>query len=116
MALFDSMRRQTQEQVNSLYGDSCSWSPYGGGDTVTGMVLLNIPSELLGLEGETRDAWMFHPVGAWVEYAEPDFAGLYESVRDGERETITVKGIEYRVTDVKKLWDGATYKAKIEPV
>lgn len=117
MALFDSMRRGVQDTVNSLYGDDCAWTPLAGGDEQTAKVLLNIPSELVGLgDMDAREAWAFHPLGAWVEYAQPDFDGLYESVRAGNREIITVKTISYRVTDVKRLWDGACYKAKIEPV
>jgi hypothetical protein len=116
MARFDQMQRTMQVQVNHLYSDACSWSPLAGGPAIEAMVLLNIPSELQSLNEDERAGWMFHPVGAWLEYAYPDLPGLMDAVRTGSREVVTVKGAQYRINEVVATFDGKTFKAKILPV
>lgn len=116
MAKFDSYRRGLQDRVNSLYGDDAAWTPLAGGAEQVCKVLLNLPSGAYDIEalGGDKDGWVFNPLAAWFEYAEPDFEALEQSVRDGEIEVVEVKGVQYNVTDVKRMWDGATLRAKIE--
>lgn len=115
MARFDTIRRGLQDRINSLYGDDAAWSPLAGGPVQSCKVLLNYPSGDYNVEtmGD-KDGWVFHPLAAWFEYAQPDFEALEASVNQGNIEVVTIKGIDYSVTDVKRMWDGATLRAKIE--
>lgn len=107
---FDSYRRSAIDKVTSIMGESASWSPIAGGGSLTAEVLFNSPN----VEVEVEDSFTHHPLNPTMEWREPFFPGLYESVRSGESgEIVSINGTDYKVKDVVKLHDGNTYMAEL---
>lgn len=110
MSLFDSLQNHTHDVVLRTMGDDATWQPSAVGSTLmAAKVLFNRPTELQYVEHA-----QYNPYEYSMEYKEGDFIGLVEAVREGRNEVVTILGIEYIVQDVPALWDGKTYKAKLQ--
>ena len=107
--LFDNLQNKTFDIVGNTMGENASWVPSGGGSEQIGRVLFNDPSKKYKLMGVD-----YQPSGWSIEYRDGVFAGLYDSVRQGNEETITLNGSNYFVRAVSKDFDGKTYVAEVE--
>lgn len=54
------------------------------------------------------------PTDYFMEYKQGVFSGLYESVRSGNVQIVTIEGSQYQVRSVARRYDGDTYQAHIE--
>ena len=69
----------------------------------------NLSDKLLPLGPE------YKPLSPEIEYKEGDLPGLYESLAEGGDEEVTINGVlSYYVRTLDKLYDGKTYRAKLE--
>lgn len=107
---FDILQENSFNVVTATMGYDAAWTPLEGGDAQQGRVLFKDPTEMSELAGME-----YSPVGFMMEYRFGAFSGLFESVRIGNPEKVSVNGIMYYVRDVKSVYDGKTFRAKIEP-
>lgn len=108
---FDNLRKSMLRTVKGVYKHDATWTPSAGGAAVVAKVLFNEPNnERKQLSGE------YYPEIYTMEYFEQDFVGLYESNRSGTPEWVEVNGQRYEVQEVKKFWDGQTYRAQLQKV
>lgn len=104
------------KQTTTTFGYDASWVPALGTVPLLARVHFKDPVRLekeLVMERNSYD--VSDPV---MEYSEPDFPGLLESVQNGGREYVHVKGVmvdgvftggeRYCVTQVLAKWDGET--------
>lgn len=109
--LFDNLRRLATNTINTVMGDNASWTPSAGGSAITAKVLTMAPDAL----HEVGDA-NYMPGDTVIDYKLEDLTGLYEAVRSGATEVITVDGVNYNVRSVKADVDGKCYLAYLEKV
>jgi hypothetical protein len=98
--LFDRLQDKTFDTCTKWFGYDATW----GGQTEK--VLLNAPNireELSGVD--------YAPLGFYIEYRAGQFGGLYDVVRTGSVQAITVNGVAYVVRSVEAMHDGKTYRA-----
>jgi len=107
---FDALQNTSFDVISSTMGYDASWIPQAGGQTKVARVLLKDPTEVHELAGVE-----YNPVGMMMEYRRGFFDGLFEAVRDGILEEVVVNHISYYVRDIKAVYDGKTYRAKLEP-
>jgi hypothetical protein len=101
---FERLKRLAFDQAARTMGVDAIWS----GNTAR--VLFNQPNNT-----EERASIDFTPQFFEMEYRVDDFAGLYESVRGGDLEVVTIGGVSYEVRHVMRVYDGDTFKAHLVP-
>lgn len=114
MSLFDSLRDSASAVVKSSFGDSAVWRPTGGGPEQSAIVLYKGPTEkekLANVDYETDHLTM--------EYDHNEFTGLYDSVKGGKREPITItlmgSDVEFIALTGRKLGtDGKTVEMRLK--
>lgn len=109
MALFDRYQNAMLTTVRTLYGDDATWLPSAGGAAVTGKVLFNTPTE-----AEQTAIGDYTRVDFAMEYHEGQLPGLFESVRSGGRERVTIKGQTFMVQAITLHHDGKTFNAHLQ--
>jgi hypothetical protein len=110
---FDSLGAAIFGVCKTVFGSKvpARWTPSAGGAAKTATVLLGDPTRKSKLEDAE-----YSPERPWIEYAEGDFAGLYEAVRTGLIEKVVMDSTEYYVRSVERGFDGKCLKAFIENV
>lgn len=106
---FDALQDTSFDIITSTMGYDATWTPLGGGAAKTARVLFKDPTEPEQLAGVE-----YNPLGYMMEYRRGFLQGLFEAVRSGNLETVTVNSVQYYVRDVKACYDGRTYRAKLE--
>lgn len=107
---FDGLSDKVFAAVETNMGYDGSWSPADSSPEQTARVLFGEPTkeEKLGEYGDSYDPRTF-----FMEYWDGDFTGLFESVRDGVEEFVTINSKRYYVADVKAKYDGRNYRSKV---
>jgi hypothetical protein len=108
--LFDNLKSVTHHAVTTVMGVTAYYTPSGSSIQQSARVLYNDPTTVEKL-GEIE----YSPNNFFVEYLAPSFPELKGKVDSGANEFITVKGAEYYVQKVKKMFDGDTFIAILEP-
>jgi hypothetical protein len=108
--LFDTVQAAAHQVVNNTMGSAASWTPSAGGATVTGIVLFNKPTQKAEIPDEDYLA-----ISPKVEYLEPAFPGLFESVRLNRSEVIVVDGVSFSIYRAERKYDGKTIIIHVEP-
>lgn len=101
---FDRLKRMAFDQAARTMGVDALWGE------LSARVLFKQPSE-----PEQRTGIEFMPEHPEMEYRVDDFPGLYDAVRDGDIEIITIGSAEFTVRQVTKAYDGDTFKAQLVP-
>jgi hypothetical protein len=101
---FDRLKRLAFDQAARTMGVDALWG------SIPARVLFNQPSAT-----EQRTGIDFMPDHPEMEYRVDDFPGLYDNVRDGDIEIITIGSAEFTVRQVTKAYDGDTIKAQLVP-
>lgn len=114
MNLFDGLQDKAFDVTTKVMGYDASWTPVGGGSTQTASVHLRFPTELEIING--RDGMSFSPVTYIIEWRSPFFPGLFDSVRSGVEETLTVNGETYRTRASFAYHDGRTLRVYVDKV
>lgn len=112
--LFDNLRDKAFDVTASVMGYDASWTPAATpeGQPVTARVHFKEADEIEKLGGIE-----YMPPSPFMEYRAPFFDGLWESVRENNGgEVVTIDGRGYDVLKVDKMYDGATYRAYLNPV
>jgi hypothetical protein len=109
--IFDSLQQKAFGIISAQMGYDATWIPSQEGAQQTARVLFKDPTEMHELAGVE-----YNPLGFLMEYYADSFVGLFESVRSGNYEEVTVNGKRYLVRDVKTVADGRTYRAKLDEV
>jgi hypothetical protein len=106
---FDGLQAAAFGAAAATFGVPATWAPSAGGGTYITTVLFKSPTnqERLAEAG-------YAPVEPTFEFTPAAFPGLFESIRAGGTETVTVDGTAYAVLAVEALFDGRTYLAKLE--
>lgn len=107
---FDNLSDKVFETVEKNMGYDASWSPADASPEQTARVLFGEPTRAEKL-GEYADE--FDPRTFFMEYWDGSFTGLFESVRSGVEEYVTINSKRYYVQDVKAKYDGRNYRAEI---
>lgn len=108
-SMFDDIQRAAFNVVKNVFAHDASWTPSAGGSAIETKVLRREPTykdDLNGLE--------YSPLRRLMEYFAEDLPGLFESVRSGTLEEVTIDGQKYYVKDFISKWDGKTLVAIIE--
>lgn len=95
--------------VTDTMGAPAYFTPSTGGPQQTVNVLFNDPTTKSKL-GEIE----YNPNNDMIEYRAPFFPELKTLTDQGINQVITVKGVDYNVQRVKKLYDGDTFIAILE--
>lgn len=106
---FDGLSAVAFSAAASTFGVSATWAPSVGGGSYITTVFFNKPTnqERLAEAG-------YAPVEPTFEFQPSAFPGLFESVRTGGVESVTVDGTAYAVLAVEAIHDGRTYLAKLQ--
>jgi len=100
--------------VTNTMGYDATWTPAGGA-TQTGKVLYNGPTEKEKLFDANYD-----PEKLTMEFKDDVFPGLFESVRSGNKEPISIVlssgSVSFKIRSVEKQFDGKQYKATLVKV
>lgn len=110
---FDALQKNMVDVVKATFGYNGSWLPSAGDpgdDPLTARVLFKEPSA----NKDELDKVMYHDIDYFMEYFEGDFPGLNESVRAGADETVIIMSTSYFIRQIKKSYDGKTYKCLME--
>lgn len=100
---FDKMAERVFDQVSDTFGYLGAWG--------------NEERDVLFREPTTEEQLAFASSdlpAAMMEYRFGHFSGLYESVRNGNSESVTIEGAEYFVKAVHPIHDGRTYRAHLD--
>lgn len=101
---FDGLAAAAFLVVSNAMGRPATWAPSAGGGPYSAAVLFNAPTN----EESRRVVPSF-------EYQPADFPGLFEALRNGSDEQVTVDGTTYAVEYVEAIHDGRTYRATLGP-
>ena len=126
---FDTMGKLAFNVITTTFGYEARWQPLASPVTpiMVAIVGFGEPTEgqnlgNRGLRSMIDEYDVFH---FWIEWKKGDFPGLFESVRagnNGDEEKVTVfsdvypVGRDFLVQEVKSIFDGRCFKAKIQPV
>lgn len=99
---FDGLEKAVSKTIMTLMGYPSSWTP-SGGSTLEGRMGVKMKTP----ERETQ-AKNFNPKVWIIEFYKDVFPGLFESVRDGNIETVTVDGVDYSAFKTASKYDGDT--------
>jgi hypothetical protein len=110
---FDGLADKVWSVCERTMGYDADWTPVNGSGTQTARVLFGEPTmaEKLGEYGDS-----FNPRTFFMEYWDGSFVGLFESVRDGEAEYVTVNDRSFFVRHIDRKFDGRNFRARIEEV
>jgi len=108
---FDGIQDALFETVKSVYGTDASWAPSTGGPALTAKVLFKEPTNEKELAGRE-----YNPIQWIMEYKQGDFDNLFELVRSGTSEMVTIDNQNYYVRTVTALYDGKTLKSLLEKI
>lgn len=113
MNIFDNLQDNLTGAIKSTFGYPAVWNPTGGGPAQNATVLYKGPTEkekLANVDYDTDRVTM--------EYDQSEFVGMYDSVKSGKREpiTITISGqeIEFVALGIQKMFDGKTFEARLK--
>lgn len=112
--LFDGLQSTTFDVVNGVFGFdlTCTLKAPGSSEMSSRCLFKdpNASDKIMPLGPE------YMPLNPEIEYKEGDMPGLYEAVKDGTyEEEVTINGVlTYYVRTVDKLYDGKTYRAKLQ--
>ena len=119
--IFDRIGAGVFDTIAKTFGYSAQWQPGGTGTALTAIVGYGEPVEDLthatGRYQSVIDEWQYQ--NYWAEYKLGDFPGLFESVRAGNAESITIfsteypAGREFPISQAMAVHDGRTYKLKL---
>jgi hypothetical protein len=109
--LFDGLQNQLFDLTKDVFGYDATWSPSTGGAVRETRVLFREPNE-----AEKQQAGNYMPTDFYCEFRTGDDFGilLYNSLRVGNNEEVTINGRTFDVLEVVAAWDGKTYKAKLQ--
>lgn len=110
---FDALQKNMVDVVKATFGYNASWLPSAGdpgAPALTDRILFKEPSA----KQDELERAVFHDIDYYMEYFEGDFPGLNESVREGNEETVTIMAVQYFIRQIKKSYDGKTYKCLME--
>lgn len=105
--LFDKLQDQCFDTSSKVFGYDATWN---NDPAITGRVLFRKPTERELLMGQMG----YDPRDFVMEYKEGDFEGLWESLRAGNLEEVTIQGTVYVARFVDAHFDGKTYKVRLE--
>ena len=108
--IFDNLQDNLFNLTTTVFGYDAEWTPSAGGPLQVARVHYKKPNEARNQFGEVD----FNPNIHMMEYKEGDFTGLYEAVRNGGTEHVTVNGTLFYVREIKARWDGKTYYAQLD--
>jgi hypothetical protein len=110
---FDSLADGVWSVVERTMGYDAQWTPSNGSGTQSARVLFGEPTmeEKLGEHGDSYNPRVF-----FMEYWDDAFVGLFEAVREGAVEYVTVNNREFFVRHVNRKFDGRNYRARIEEI
>lgn len=120
MSYFDRSRQIVHNTTAALFGEMAAWTPTTGGAEQRFQVNYNHPEKDDALGSLDATQWEFTALDQWIEYQSGQFTGLKEACDQGRRETVTLTDQtgaaigSFRVTKVRAMADGNTYKAKIQ--
>ena len=107
--IFQDMKFNAYNVVTATMGVECSWTPSQGGDTVTGEVLINNPTEDTDNLGVPYDSDLWY-----MEYKSEDLPGLFDAViTNTNTEEVIVNSITYYCSGARKLHDGDVIKINL---
>jgi len=112
MSVFDDIEQVVFSTAQRVFGDTAVWKPSNEEVTQTEQVLFNCPTEPVEI-GNT-DRYKYQPFNYWFEFSAGQFQTLKTLVDSGEFQTLTVKGYNLEVREVKTKFDGRTYVAYCE--
>lgn len=107
---FDGYSNSIFDRVNNIMGRDAIWLPSSGPPQQTGKILFNEPTEKEKLNQDIE----YDPNQITIEYKHGLFTGLWDAVRAGNQEQITIDGINYICRQALSIFDGRTYKIIIE--
>lgn len=100
---FDNLEKAAHNAAMAVMGYPSSWTPSTGGDAIEGRMGIKVPT--MGRDTQGKG---FDPQVPMLEYLNPDFPGLFDNVREGKQEVVTVDGVDYTVFKATKKYDGDT--------
>lgn len=107
--LFDDLKAVTHDVVTNVMGVTAYFTPSAGGPEQQNDVLYNDPTTVEKL-GDIE----YMPTNYFAEYRAPFFPELEPSVKAGGNEFLKIKGVDYYVQKVKRMFDGDTFIAILE--
>lgn len=122
MALFDGLKEIVHDTAANMFGERVSWTPSVGGETHSHQCLFNRPDKDDALGSLHPSEWQFTAADTWFEYRDSQFPLLKEAVRIKRTEYVYIYRHNgdliaiYEVRQVKRMWDGDTYRARLEEV
>jgi hypothetical protein len=108
---FDFARLSALNIVKDVFSNPAEWTPSAGGAPLTARVLFNHPTDT-----RRHHRAEYNPLIHSMEYHLDEFPGLFESLRDGGAEFVTIEGRQYEVREVLANFDGKTYVAQLHPL
>jgi hypothetical protein len=109
MTLFNRYQRPLWKTVETVMGEPATWLPSQGGQLQTATILFNEPTAPVQIE-----SFEFNPPQWEMEYRQTQFVGLFEAVREGRVETVTIQSRQFAVREVQRKFDGLTFQAKLQ--
>lgn len=116
-SIFDGLKNNAFDITTNIIGYDASWTPTVEEDveplpTLSAKVHFRKPDE----KDVMRDGVEYAPSSYFMEYRVPFFPGLYESVRFGGTEIVTVDGTQYYARQATRVNDGDTILINMEKV
>lgn len=115
---FERMQKRLFDLTTTVFGYKAVWLPSPQNPTdIEGDVNYRQPNE----KDMIRSNGDYEPASYFMEYREPFFKGLYESVRDNNVEYVSIVDQYsvvhyYIIRSIKAQWDGKTFFAFLEEV
>lgn len=105
------MQNSLFDMTTVIFGSTAIWlvSPNNPAQQ-TARVNYRTPSE----KDMIMSGMTYMPLSFFMEYRQGKFNGLYESVRQGVTQRISIDGVVHVVRSINKAYDGKTYHAHIE--
>lgn len=114
MSLFDNLQKSAFNTTLNLFGDTAVWVSVATGTQYTSLVHYKSPNDPYKI-GE-RDQYEYRPYNYSFEYYEDKFPGLKTSVESGTVETVSVKGVNLAIREIRAKHDGKTLIAYGEQI
>lgn len=116
MSVFDSLQSAAFGVVHTLYGETATWTPSSGGETQTGKILFNNPTDKEGFarQGQHQAGMPEFDVSACIaEWLVGTFPGLMELANSKKKEVLFINGNRYLVKTVTQKYDGKSIYATL---
>jgi len=100
---FDALQVALAATIATAFGYEATWEPSGGGEMQTAQVLFREPTEKDKVGPVT-----YTPQDFYMEYFLGNFTGLFELIRSGKKEVVTIEERTYSPRKAQLLHDGKT--------